>query len=321
MIISEHEVAAAIATGLVAAGLIAIVAGYAVHRRREGGGPDTRLSRLGPSPFLSRRVVEAFYWAMQGLGWVMLRLHIPADALSWAAVGISLASAPLAAVGRFRLAGLFVVAGAVLDALDGMVARKREETSKAGELLDSVLDRYADAAPLIGLAVFYRTSVLAMLVPLAAWLGATMLSYIRAKAEGLDLELPSGAMRRHERIVYLAVALVLGPWASLLTGTPWGIVHPVSLLIVAVVAIASSLAALRLFFRARTALRPARIQGAGEDQLGDLRLWRPWIRLRAWLVADDLDGHHRLGPRRNRHRGDLDGRNREQGQDREASGP
>ncbi len=101
--------------------------------------------------------------------------------------------------------------GAAFDALDGIVARARGLSSDAGEVLDAVVDRYADAAPLLGLAVYYRASLPALLLVLCALLGSMLVSYVRAKSEAMSLSLPGGLMRRHERIAYLTAGLLLGP--------------------------------------------------------------------------------------------------------------
>ena len=112
-------------------------------------------------------------------------------------------------------------------------------------------DRYADAAPLLGLAIFYRASVPALLLVLFALLGSMLVSYVRAKSEAMGLSLPGGLMRRHERIAYLTAGLLLGP---LLQMTSLAVQMPLTLLAVAVVAVVSNLAAVQLTRAARAAL-------------------------------------------------------------------
>jgi CDP-diacylglycerol--glycerol-3-phosphate 3-phosphatidyltransferase len=250
---------------------LAVVLGYALWGRWRLDAQDPRLARVGRSPFLGTKVVHAFYWALGLAGSACVHLRLPADVLTWTALALSLGSVPAAATGRLGLAGALVLVGAVFDVLDGMVARTNGTSSRAGGLLDSVLDRYADVGPLVGLAVLYRFSVWQMLVPLAAIVGATMTSYVRAKAESFGLELPSGAMRRHERVVYLGLALLVGPWATPLLGAPAGVLHPLTLAIVGLVAVASNIAAIRLFIEARRALQPQPVP--------------PRLRLRDWLAV------------------------------------
>jgi len=261
----------------------AVLVGYAIRSQRHGRRRDPRLDRLGRSLLLGPFVIEAFYWAFQVPGRALAALGTTPDTITVAALALSVAAGPAAAAGFFGWAGGLVLVGAMLDVLDGMVARKSGKSSPSGELLDSVLDRYADFAPLIGLAVFYRGSVWQMLAPLLALLGTTLISYVRAKAEGLSLELPSGFMRRHERVVYLGVALIIGPLLSP-PAEVLGVAHVVTFGVVAIMALATNLSAVALIARARAALRrKAAARAAGPASVVDLAQRRPWLRLRAWL--------------------------------------
>lgn len=144
--------------------------------------------------------------------------------------------------------------GSAFDALDGIVARERRMASEAGGILDSVLDRYADACPLVGMAVFYGASEWRLSVVLLALVGQMMVSYVRAKAEGFGLALESGLMRRPERIAYLAAGLILGPTVSqwLMPDDPN---RSGTLAVVGLIAVVSNAAALRLLADARVQLR------------------------------------------------------------------
>jgi CDP-diacylglycerol--glycerol-3-phosphate 3-phosphatidyltransferase len=117
-----------------------------------------------------------------------------------------------------------------------------------------VLDRYADAAPMIGLALFYRFSAWQMLIPLTALVGSQLVSYVRAKAESMGLNLPSTLMRRHERVAYIAGALIIAPMLSPYFGRPFGAVHPGTLTLVLIVALVSNAVAIRLLVAARRSL-------------------------------------------------------------------
>ena len=126
-------------------------------------------------------------------------------------------------------------------------------SSQAGEVLDAIVDRYADAAPLVGLAIWFRGSVPALFVVLAALVGSMMVSYVRAKHEGKGLELPGWVMRRPERIAYVGAGLILGPLVGLarvpgLTGAR------IVLAFVGLVGVLSHVAALRLILQGRSEL-------------------------------------------------------------------
>jgi CDP-diacylglycerol--glycerol-3-phosphate 3-phosphatidyltransferase len=225
-----------------------------------------RAERLGPAPgsaLAPGRVVEAFYWALQAPGRWLARLGVDPDVLTYCALACSLASLPLIASGAMVEGGLCVAVGGAFDALDGLVARLRGRASAAGAVLDSVLDRLADAAPFAGLAVFYRGSAAALLVALAALTASSLVSYARARADVHQLHLPDGVMRRHERIAYLVLSLVLAPLlprAEILGSVP----YPATLAGVAFIAAGGFFAALVLVARIRTALAPAPSRLAAE---------------------------------------------------------
>lgn len=238
---------------LVIALLLACAALLVLYRRRVARLGRTPHARLGDSPgsaLLPGWVVEAFYWALQAPGRGLVQLGVRPDAVTYASLLVSLASLPAAATGHFGWAALAVLAGGALDALDGMVARAHGCAGAAGSMLDAFIDRLADAAPFLGLALFYRQSPWTLVVPLTALVASSLPSYARAKAEAHGLDLPSGTMRRHERIAYLGLSLLLGP----LVPSFCGIVYPGTLAVVALLGLVSFGAALRLVARARSAL-------------------------------------------------------------------
>jgi phosphatidylglycerophosphate synthase len=110
------------------------------------------------------------------------------------------------AVGAIFLAGW--LAG-TLDILDGGLARRRGVAGPRGALVDSVVDRWAEFATFVGLGAFFRESWMLAVVAFAAF-GSQMVSYTRARAEGLGLDLTSGRAQRPERYVVLGC----GAWLS-----------------------------------------------------------------------------------------------------------
>jgi CDP-diacylglycerol--glycerol-3-phosphate 3-phosphatidyltransferase len=243
-----------VASGAVLLFLLAAVSGYAVRSLRVGRKQETRLERLGGTSLFGAWLMEAVYWAIRLPGRWLAQVGVHPDTLTWTSLVITLASAPIAASGHFSTAGLLFLVGAAFDALDGMVARQTGRASRQGAVLDSVLDRVADAAPLAGLVIFYRFSVWQMTVPLVAIVGGQLVSYVRAKAESMGLDLPSGLMRRHERVAYISGALIIAPMLSPVLGSPAGAVHPATLTILGLVAVTSAFAAWRLLRTARESL-------------------------------------------------------------------
>ena len=239
----------------------AVLCGYRLRVALHGR-PD--MPRLGASPgsaLVPGWVVEAFYWSFHAPAGALVRLGVDPDALTWLSLVLSLGTIPLLAVGHFGLAAALLVLGAVLDALDGMVARARGRASPAGAVLDSCVDRLSDAAPLIGLALFYRAHAVALLIPLVAMVASSLVSYARAKADIYRLSLPNGLMRRHERLGYLIAALVLGPLVPSLPYT-FGVPYPLLLAVVAMIGGVGLVAGMTLVQRTRAALRAAEPQRA-----------------------------------------------------------
>lgn len=114
--------------------------------------------------------------------------------------------------GLFFEGGLVMLFGSITDLVDGQMARRRDEVSIGGALLDSALDRYSEIVVLTGLLVHYsiigwKVSVVAAALTIS---GSLMVSYVRARGEGLNIECRVGFMQRPERIIFLSAASVFG---------------------------------------------------------------------------------------------------------------
>ena len=192
--------------------LAAVLAAYGTRVILVGRATDPRVQREKATLLLGAFPMEAMHWALRGAGSVMAALGVSPDAVTWASLVLTVATVPLSATGHFDWAALMLALGAACDALDGIVARRQCVSSDSGEVFDAVVDRYADAMPLGGLALYYRTNLVALVIVLGAIVGSSLVSYVRAKAEAMQLSLPGGLMRRHERLVYIGVALALGPY-------------------------------------------------------------------------------------------------------------
>ena len=126
-----------------------------------------------------------------------------------------------ASVGVLVAQGWFVAAGICLwlfsltDTLDGALARATNRVSIFGAFLDSVCDRYAEAAVFFGLVWWYQSTANTVGVALAylALVGSLMVSYARARAEGVGLQSAEvGWFQRPERIIALGVGLLAAPF-------------------------------------------------------------------------------------------------------------
>jgi CDP-diacylglycerol--glycerol-3-phosphate 3-phosphatidyltransferase len=115
----------------------------------------------------------------------------------------------------YRLGGVFILLGGICDIIDGKVARRTNRTSSFGALFDSSLDRYAEMFMFLGVAIYFvqihhdLTSVMVVI----ALGGSMMVSYVRARAEGLGYECKMGIMQRPERIVYIGISSLIHTYA------------------------------------------------------------------------------------------------------------
>ncbi|MEO8549638.1 MAG: CDP-alcohol phosphatidyltransferase family protein [Kofleriaceae bacterium] len=105
---------------------------------------------------------------------------------------------------------LYVFAG-IADVLDGRLARRTGTQTPAGALFDSVCDRWGELFVFAGYAWLLRDSPW-LLAVLAALAGSLMVSYTRARAEGLGIELSGGVMQRAERVVVVAGGTLIAAW-------------------------------------------------------------------------------------------------------------
>ncbi|MBE0415680.1 MAG: CDP-alcohol phosphatidyltransferase family protein [Dehalococcoidia bacterium] len=114
--------------------------------------------------------------------------------------------------GYFLLGGFLMVIASSFDFIDGALARVTGRSTRFGALLDSSLDRYSEAVLLFGLLWFYAwqpATQQEVLLIFATIVGSLLVSYVRARAEGLGLDAEVGIMRRTVRILILALGLVI----------------------------------------------------------------------------------------------------------------
>lgn len=104
--------------------------------------------------------------------------------------------------------GAVTILFSLFDMLDGQVARLGGMSSTFGAMYDSVLDRYCELFTLGGIAYYFIGcgSFAGALVTFLALIGSIMVSYVRARAEGLDIECKIGFMQRPERVVVTSLS-------------------------------------------------------------------------------------------------------------------
>lgn len=150
-----------------------------------------------------------------GIEGFFLKTGISPNTITFIGLGLTCVAGALIAHGHLILGGWMVFVAGSFDFLDGRIARITGMQGVQGAFLDSVMDRYMDAAVLVGIA-FYFSPAWPLWLVFAAMLGAFTTSYIRAKAESLGVSCHSGLMQRPERIIFLGLGcLISGYWEVL----------------------------------------------------------------------------------------------------------
>ncbi|HKV74963.1 MAG TPA: CDP-alcohol phosphatidyltransferase family protein [Gemmatimonadales bacterium] len=158
----------------------------------------------------------------------LIRAGIGPNLITTVGTLVVVASAVAYGFGSVRLGGALLLASGIVDTLDGAVARKTGQVTRFGAFYDSTLDRVGDGATFMGIAVWLLTTPdevawrnWAIAVCITAIVASMLVSYARARAEGLGLDCKVGIAQRAERIVGLGVLSVVvgaGPQALVLEG-------------------------------------------------------------------------------------------------------
>jgi CDP-diacylglycerol--glycerol-3-phosphate 3-phosphatidyltransferase len=140
---------------------------------------------------------------------------------------VSIAAAVLIGKEYFLAGGLVILLAGAFDLLDGPLARATGKTTRFGAFLDSTLDRLSEAAVLAGILAYYAFFEKGTWEPLLAYgcfVGSVMVSYLRARAEGLGVKCEVGIFTRAERVVVMSIGLIVGQWIDLAIPVMLGII-------------------------------------------------------------------------------------------------
>jgi phosphatidylglycerophosphate synthase len=189
--------------------LFAVVAAYVARTLAHGRARHARSDADGGSVFLHKRAMEMGYWMLEPVVKALVALEITPDQVTLFALVPAFLGAIAAAFGWFALAAVLFTLASLCDLVDGVLARRTGVASDAGEVVDAAVDRYLEFLFLGGVAVYYRTHWMVLVLVLAALNGSFMVSYTTAKAEAMSVIPPRGSMRRAERAVYLLTGAAL----------------------------------------------------------------------------------------------------------------
>ena len=147
----------------------------------------------------------------EGLATPLARAGVTPNTLTVVGFIFNLVTAGVLASGHLSAGGVLLILSGLFDMLDGALARITSQQSSFGAFLDSLLDRYSEAAILLALIYVFtiRGNTAVVLLVYAVAMGSILISYARARAEGLGLEAKVGVAPRPERILILSLGLLV----------------------------------------------------------------------------------------------------------------
>jgi CDP-diacylglycerol--glycerol-3-phosphate 3-phosphatidyltransferase len=151
----------------------------------------------------------------------LMSLRVHPNVLTLVGVALGVVAGVVVAQGRVREGAIWLLVSGLFDMLDGQVARRSGQASTRGAFFDSTLDRYAEGAFFIGLMWHFASAgdVVSMLAAVLVLVGSLLVSYARARAEGLGTECRVGLMERPERFVLTIIGCLAG--GVVLTAVLW----------------------------------------------------------------------------------------------------
>ncbi len=176
---------------------------------------------------IGRTIVFTLFYP---LIWLIKKLNITPNMLTVFGLVLNIAAAVLLIYGaesadRFHLAyvgysGLLILLGGLFDMLDGLIAKNYGKATKFGALFDSVLDRYSELFMFLGI-LYYLVAhhyFISSVVTFMALVGSMMVSYTRARAEGLNIPCSVGLMQRPVRVLLIGFAALFTGIANMIFG-------------------------------------------------------------------------------------------------------
>ena len=168
---------------------------------------------------IPQSIKDGFVRTVGPMARTAIRLGVGPNAITTTGLVVVLAAAVAFGGGAIRLGGALLLFSGLFDILDGQVARLGQRSTAFGAFYDSTLDRVGESALFAGIALYFlrggvppEQEPIAVMVAIAALVSSLLVSYTRARAEGLGLECRVGIAARAERILLVAApALLVGP--------------------------------------------------------------------------------------------------------------
>ncbi len=192
---------------VIAAGVILTMPVFAIVARNRP--VDADVARRPTTILLGYWVRDWLMWLIAPVERAMVAMKVSPDVFNFAGMFFGILAGVAFVRASLAVAGWMIILGGLCDIFDGRIARARGVTSRYGEFLDSMLDRFAETFAFMGLAVYFAPSLWAVLATALALGASLMVSYARAKGAVVGVDCRGGVMQRAERLVLLALAALL----------------------------------------------------------------------------------------------------------------
>lgn len=143
---------------------------------------------------------------------ILERLGLHPNTVTILGLILNVGAGAVLSTGRVALGGVLLLLASSVDSLDGALARVSKAKSRFGAFLDSTLDRVSEGALFFGLLAWFLSqgALLEVYLIFLILLGSVMISYARARAEGVGYDCKVGILTRMERIIVLGFGLITG---------------------------------------------------------------------------------------------------------------
>jgi len=208
---------------------------------------------MNPKITFSDRLRLVFKGILDPIGTFLNRTGLTPNAITMLGLLGTAIGAYLISQGKMTTGGIVLLLFVLVDTLDGTMARLRGDPSDFGAFVDSVSDRYAEFITFGGLVYYFlsQENYIGVMVTFAATAGSVLVSYVKARAEGLSFTARVGILTRVERYIVLIPLLIFNqPFAA-----------------VVLIAVLGNITALQRILHVRAGMRKAREENKNKEYL------------------------------------------------------
>ncbi len=208
------------------------------------------------------KFIDGYIGAVNRVAALLARTGLSPSVFTIAGLLLACAAGFFLWTGHLFTGGVLLFLGGLFDSVDGAVARISGKATKFGALLDSTLDRYSEFAVFLGFYGYLGHSYACFVdffqvMAIVALIGSVMVSYVRARSEGLGISCSVGFWQRPERVIALGTAsIITGALNPVLISLSYNYLHDFFIkLIIIILAVGANITAVKRLFHGRAVLR------------------------------------------------------------------